>query len=449
MAILLLATLLPMETSSVVSQQNASKKVGIWSESRSFSDDGLGPVPSKWKGTCQTGQEFKSNLCNRKIIGARWYDGHLKPKDLEDALMTLPSRLMPRLLLGRFVFCYNPAPMTTISPIFYTSKVVKYAKEAGAKGIILATYAFDMLDAFEICGSMPCVLVDFDVATGLYYALVQNTELVVKVTPALTWVLGNGVLAPKISTFSSRGPSPLFPKFLKPDVAAPGSNILAAVKYSYTFKSGTSMACPHVSGVAALLKALHPDWSPAIIKSAIVTIASNDRFGLPILADGLPQRPVDPFDYGGGFIDLNRAVDPGLAYDVDQKDYIPFHDCFLAGNSSCESESRNLNIPSIAILNLKEPTTVLRTVTNVGQADAIYKAVVQSPPGMQILVEPSILKFSAGMNKQSFKVTFTTTHKVQGNYLFVSLAWHDGGAHYVKTPIAVRPVLSNNYYSDV
>ncbi|BAS87683.1 Os04g0127600, partial [Oryza sativa Japonica Group] len=234
-----------------------------------------------------------------------------------------------------------------------------------------------------------------------------------------------------------------------PDVAAPRSNILAAVKDPYTFKSGTSMACPHVSGVAALLKALHPDWSPAIIKSAIVTTASNDRFGLPILADGLPQKPVDPFDYGGGFIDLNRAVDPGLAYDVDPKDYIPFHDCFLAGNSSCESESRNLNIPSIAILNLKEPTTVLRTVTNVGQADAIYKAVVQSPPGMQILVEPSILKFSAGMNKQSFKVTFTTTHKVQGNYLFGSLAWHDGGAHYVKIPIAVRPVLSNNYYSDV
>ncbi|EEE60420.1 hypothetical protein OsJ_13615 [Oryza sativa Japonica Group] len=367
----------------------------------------------------------------------------------KDALMTLPSRLINATLAsGKIVFCYNPAPMTTISPIFYTSKVVKYAKEAGAKGIILATYAFDMLDAFEICGSMPCVLVDFDVATGLYYALVQNTELVVKVTPDLTW-LGNGVLAPKISTFSSRGPSPLFQKFLKPDVAAPRSNILAAVKDPYTFKSGTSMACPHVSGVAALLKALHPDWSPAIIKSAIVTTASNDRFGLPILADGLPQKPVDPFDYGGGFIDLNRAVDPGLAYDVDPKDYIPFHDCFLAGNSSCESESRNLNIPSIAILNLKEPTTVLRTVTNVGQADAIYKAVVQSPPGMQILVEPSILKFSAGMNKQSFKVTFTTTHKVQGNYLFGSLAWHDGGAHYVKIPIAVRPVLSNNYYSDV
>ena len=177
--------------------------------------------------------------------------------------------------------------------------------------------------------------------------------------------------------------------------------------------------------------------------------ASNDRFGFPILADGLPKKTADPFDYGGGFIDPNRAADPGLAYDVDPKDYTPFYDCFLAGNSSCEFESRNLNLPSIAIPNLKEPTTVLKTVTNIGQADAVYKAVVQFPPGVQISVEPSILKFSAGKNKQSFKVTFTTTHKIQGSYLFGSLAWHDGGAHYVKIPLAVRPVLSNSYYSDV
>uniref|UniRef100_A0A0E0DA92 Subtilisin-like protease fibronectin type-III domain-containing protein n=1 Tax=Oryza meridionalis TaxID=40149 RepID=A0A0E0DA92_9ORYZ len=337
--------------------------------------------------------------------------------------------------------------MGTILPSVYLSSL-KDAKDAGAKGFILATYALDGLDAIQDCGTMPCVLVDFDVATRILYALNRSTELVVKVTPALTW-LGNGVLAPKISTFSSRGPSPLFPQFLKPDVAAPGSNILAAVKDSYEFMSGTSMACPHVSGVAALLKALHPDWSPAIIKSAIVTTASNDQFSFPILADGLPQKTADPFDYGGGFIDPNRAVDPGLAYDVDPKDYTPFHDCFLAGNSSCESESRNLNLPSIAIPNLKEPTTVLRTVTNIGQADVVYKAVVQSPPGVQISVEPSVLKFSEGKNKQSFKVTFTTTHKVQGSYLFGSLAWHDGGAHYVKIPLAVRPVLSNSYYSDV
>lgn len=258
--------------------------------------------------------------------------------------------------------------------------------------------------------------------------------------PARTWI-GGEVLAPKISTFSSRGPSPLWPEFLKPDIAAPGSDILAAVQDSYKFMSGTSMACPHVSGVAALLKAVHPEWSPAIIKSAVVTTASNEKYGLPILANGLPQKIADPFDYGGGFIDPNRAIDPGLAYDVDSKDYIALH-CDYA-NSSCDY--KYLNLPSIAIPNLKEPIIVLRTVTNVGQADVVYKAVVQSPPGVKISVEPSVLQFNQGKKKQTFKVTFSMTHKFQGGYLFGSLAWCDGGAHYVRIPIAVRPVVSDNY----
>ncbi|KAF0891579.1 hypothetical protein E2562_010571 [Oryza meyeriana var. granulata] len=590
---------------------------GIWPESESFSDEGLGPVPSKWKGTCQAGQGFRSNQCNRKIIGARWYDKHLAPKYLEgeyrsarDAnghgthvASTVAGALVPNvsfhglaagyargaaprarlavykacwglgqtscnraavlqaiddaihdgvdvlslslggpsfeyfdsfhavkngitvvfsagnegpaprtvsnaspwaisvasatidrafptvitlanstsnfvgqslfyepddkddnwyevyhssclpgspdfsnltLAAGKIVLCYSPDSVSLISPLYTMTSAMKTLKEAGAKGIIFATYAFDRLNALESCGSMPCVLVDFEVARQITRSVDENTALVVKVAAARTWI-GGEVLAPKISTFSSRGPSPLWPYFLKPDIAAPGSDILAAVRGSYKFMSGTSMACPHVSGVAALLKALHPDWSPAIIKSALVTTASNEKYGLPILADGLPQKIADPFDYGGGFIDPNRAVDPGLAYDVDLKYYDSVFACFSAGNSSCEFEFRKMNLPSIAIPYLKAPTTVLRTVTNVGQADAVYKAVVQSPPGVQILVEPSVLQFSQGKKKQSFKVTFSMTHKVQGSYLFGSLAWHDGGAHYVRIPIAVRPVVFDNY----
>uniref|UniRef100_J3LVC5 Subtilisin-like protease fibronectin type-III domain-containing protein n=1 Tax=Oryza brachyantha TaxID=4533 RepID=J3LVC5_ORYBR len=114
-------------------------------------------------------------------------------------------------------------------------------------------------------------------------------------------------------------------------------------------------------------------------------------YGLPILANGLPQKIADPFDYGGGFIDPNRAADPGLAYDVDPKDYIGLN-CEFA-NTSCEY--KYLNLPSIAVPNLKAPTTLLRTVINVAQADAVYKAVVQSPPGVHTSVEPSVLKIQA------------------------------------------------------
>jgi len=61
----------------------------------------------------------------------------------------------------------------------------------------------------------------------------------------------------------------------QPDIAAPGASILAAMRDSYKFDTGTSMAAPHVSGIVALLKSLHPDWSPAALKSAIITTGNK------------------------------------------------------------------------------------------------------------------------------------------------------------------------------
>ena len=57
----------------------------------------------------------------------------------------------------------------------------------------------------------------------------------------------------------------------QPDITAPGVAILAAVRDSYAFMSGTSMSAPGVSGILALLKSVHPNWSPAALKSAIMT----------------------------------------------------------------------------------------------------------------------------------------------------------------------------------
>jgi subtilisin family serine protease len=128
---------------------------------------------------------------------------------------------------------------------------------------------------------------------------VTSRTPVVRISRAMT-VVGSGVLSPRVAAFSSRGPSYVFPGIIKvaiefssnlphpnyrcskltfpsllefeqPDVTAPGVGILAAVGNSYKLKSGTSMSCPHVSAVVALLKSVHPDWSPAMIKSAIIT----------------------------------------------------------------------------------------------------------------------------------------------------------------------------------
>ncbi|XP_026438704.1 subtilisin-like protease SBT1.4 [Papaver somniferum] len=150
--------------------------------------------------------------------------------------------------------------------------------------------------------------------------------------------IGFSPSSPKIAAFSSRGPNAITPEILKPDIIAPGVNILAAWtgavgpsklkadtrRVKYNLLSGTSMACPHVSGIAALLKSVHPKWSPAAIKSAMMTTAytvDNSRKNITRLADGKYARW---FEIGSGHVDPNKALHPGLVYDVETEDYAQF-----------------------------------------------------------------------------------------------------------------------------
>ena len=130
-------------------------------------------------------------------------------------------------------------------------------------------------------------------------------------------------------SFSSRGPSLSDPNFVKPDVTAPGVDILGGQTPDvasglrgehYQYMSGTSQAAPMVAGVAALLKEAHPSWSPAAIKSALMTTTYVEVER----ADG---EPADAFDMGAGHIDANRAIDPGLVYDNSFAD----HAAYLCG----------------------------------------------------------------------------------------------------------------------
>ncbi|KAK1261591.1 Subtilisin-like protease [Acorus gramineus] len=281
---------------------------------------------------------------------------------------------------------------------------------------------------------------ELTVSTSRHIAKVSNTR----------YVEGTEVWAPTVAAFSSRGPSTEFPGILKPDVAAPGVNILAAKKDSYAFESGTSMACPHVSGIVALLKSLHPYWSSAAIKSALVTTANvYDKYGVPIVAEGKTRKIADPFDFGGGHVDPNRAADPGLIYDVAMADYVKFFKCKVVLLPDCASlplPAYDLNLPSIAVPDLKTSVTVWRTVTNVGPEISVYKAVIEPPPGIKMEVEPSVLTFNAKTKTQGFRVTFTSVRKVQGVYTFGSLTWYDG-LHRVRSPIAVRTVIQD-FFAD-
>ncbi|KAK9950716.1 hypothetical protein M0R45_006191 [Rubus argutus] len=132
----------------------------------------------------------------------------------------------------------------------------------------------------------------------------------------------NDVLAPYVPSYSSRGPNPAHPNILKPDIAAPGTYILAAVPPTdggilagYNLKTGTSMACPHASAVAAYVKSIHPKWSPAAIQSALITTAKPMSAKLNAEAE---------FAYGAGLINPSKAPYPGLVYDLNGQDYVNF-----------------------------------------------------------------------------------------------------------------------------
>lgn len=118
----------------------------------------------------------------------------------------------------------------------------------------------------------------------------------------------------------------------------------------------------------------------------------TDNNGVPLLADATPNKIANPFDYGAGFINPTHASGPGLIYDIDASDYQKLFNCMLGSdtNSSCIATHKSLfdlNLPSIAIPNLKSSETVSRTVTNVGQVDSVYKAFVEPPAGVDMLVK--------------------------------------------------------------
>ncbi|KAL5791053.1 hypothetical protein ACOSQ2_005941 [Xanthoceras sorbifolium] len=363
---------------------------------------------------------------------------------------------------GKVIICFQSRSQRSA-----TTAASTVLKVDGA-GLIFAEYPTKDV---HFCFSIPCVQVDFTIGTSLLTYMESNRNPVVKFSFTKTTI--GQQISPEVAFFSSRGPNSLSPSVLKPDIAAPGVNVLASwspASYpalidmaqnkvpppplNFKIESGTSMSCPHISGIVALLKAIQPTWSPAAIKSALVTTASpKDQFGQNIVAEGAPHKQADPFDYGGGHVDPNKAMDPGLVYDMGVSDYARFL-CASGYNDSaislmtstpttCLKSTKflvNLNLPSITIPELKQTLTVSRKVTNVGPVNSVYTVRVQPPAGITVRVEPSILTFNSTTKKLKFKVNFCSQLRVQGRYSFGNLFWEDD-FHVVRIPLIVRTVI--------
>src|SRR5690606_14736844 len=180
--------------------------------------------------------------------------------------------------------------------------------------------------------------------------------------------------APEMAGFSSYGPALAGGgDLLKPDITAPGVDIAAAYHGDWddpgtpTFDqiSGTSMSAPHIAGLGALMKQQFPDWSPAAIKSAMMTTARDtDDDGGPIQRAG---SDASPLDYGAGEVQPGASYNPGLVYDSGIEEWLDYLCAIeqLSGCSGEEPDASDLNYPSIAIGDLGGTQTVTRTVTDV------------------------------------------------------------------------------------
>ncbi|XP_043712706.1 CO(2)-response secreted protease-like isoform X1 [Telopea speciosissima] len=632
------------DSDSVTNGSNSSDTIiglldtGIWPESKSFQDKDMGPIPTRWKGTCMEAEDFKASNCNRKLIGARHYDDSQSPRDsnghgthtastaagssvanasyyglaegtakggstgsriavyrvcssygcsgssilagfddsIRDGVDVLslslgtssflrPDLSTDPLAIGAFhavekgiiVVCsggnegpdlstvVNVAPWiltvaaTTIDRDFESDCVLGNKKVFKGEGINFSTlqksptypliyglsakskssskdearscdpYALDgakikgkivlcdqtdgsyskreksdgvkslgglgivVVDDIErsvalTTGSFPMTAISSKDFAGILSYIKSTRNPVATILPTVS--VTKYKPAPIVAYFSSRGPSPI-QNILKPDIAAPGVNILAAwietndtseapkgqKPSKYNLISGTSMACPHVSGIAATIKSNNPTWGPSAIKSAIMTTASQtNNEKAPITTDsGLVGTP---YDFGAGEMIPSGALQPGLLYETDTEDYLLFLCNYgyklstikniasvIPDGFDCPADSStdlisNLNYPSIAISKLgqKESKKVSRRVTNVGPDEVTtYVASIVAPSGLDVKVVPDKLQFMKGNKKLSYQMIFSLASssplKVDA---FGSITWTNG-KYKVRSPFVV------------
>ncbi|KAL6567584.1 hypothetical protein OROGR_001252 [Orobanche gracilis] len=615
---------------------------GVWPESKSFSDEGFEPIPSKWKGTC----EFEGHLCNRKLIGARYFnkgyaahagklnssfsttrdiDGHgthtlstaagnsvpganlfgigngtatggsskaraaaykvcwtpiddyqcfdadiMKAVDLaiddgvnvlsvslgaqpqdyfDDALAiasfhavkkgivvvtsagnsgpdagtvsnvapwiftvgastidrvfaakvvlknghvlsgkslskSLPQTNYYPLISGAFAKAANASVTNatlcmenTLDPDLVKGKIVVclrgengrlekgfVAAQAGAAGMILCNDNSTGNAVVADPHFLPATHITYEDGLTLFAYVDNTTNPEGLITPPKAEL--NKKPAPVMAAFSSRGPNNITLEILKPDIAAPGVDILASYSEGtsptespfdhritpFNVLSGTSMSCPHVAGVVGLLKTLYPDWSPAAIKSAIMTTAGTMDNTKNQIVDA-DHNKATPFDYGSGHIRPNSAMDPGLVYNLTADDYLDFL-CGIGYNQTsltklslshydCPTNYSvlNFNYPSITVPHLSGSVTVTRKLTNVG-SPGTYALRVGQPSGFSVSVEPKQLIFEKIGDEKVFKVTINSDSGVPSGYSFGELLWSDG-KHDVRSPIVVAAAAAS------
>lgn len=375
----------------------------------------------------------------------------------------------PRAVAGKYIFCaFDYKGNITVSQQL---EEVRRTRAAGA--IISADSRQNLFpDDFD----MPFVTVNLNNGELVKKYIINADNATVSIKFQIT-ILGTKP-SPQVANFSSRGPSLRSPWILKPDILAPGVDILGAwvpnrpiatirdlgkLLTEFALKSGTSMSCPHAAGIAALLKATHREWSSAAIRSAMMTTADVLDNAYDMITDISTGAAGTPLDFGAGHINPNKAMDPGLVYDIEIQDYLNYLCAMnytsqqirvVTGTSdfTCEHGNLDLNYPSfIIILNNSNTAsfTFKRVLTNVADTRSTYTAAVKAPVGMTVTLEPATLSFAGKFSKAEFSLTvninlgnaFSPKSNFLGNFGY--LTWYEvKRKHTVRSPIVAA--FANN-----
>ncbi|KAK2359067.1 subtilisin protease SBT2.5 [Trifolium repens] len=390
-----------------------------------------------------------------------------------------PEALDPTKVFGSVVICNFSEGFlngtSTLSNIIDTAKALKF------EGFILTanpSYGDYIAEAipFAISGILISSVADSKVIMQYYESRTKRDEKGA-VTEFGAWVsTGEGRVAsfkgrsPVVSRFSSRGPDIIdanrsIADVLKPDILAPGHQIWGAwspisaklpilTGHNFALLSGTSMAAPHVVGIAALIKQHNPSWTPSMIASAITTTSSKyDNLGDPMMAEGYEPHSLHhstPFEYGAGIVNPSRAIDPGLVLSTDYVDFISFL-CSLPNidadrittvtGEPCKSpfdHPSNLNLPSVTISALKGSVYVRRTVTNVGNSTETYLGSVLAPNGTTVNLNPNWFTISP-QGTQDLDIQINVVQPME-DFRFGEIVLTGSMNHIVRITLAVVPV---------
>jgi hypothetical protein len=415
--------------------------------------------PGPWLTTVAAGTHNRSGISSTTLgNGVEYFGASLAPSAVTAPLINSTAAGLAGADPTTVNLCYaavDNGGQPVLDPVLVAGKIVVCERgvtarvnkslavaEAGGVGMILVNAANSSLNAdFHFVPTVHLQYTDKE-AVHTYAATPGATATIHKATMDYTSP------APFTASFSSRGPLKAGNgDLLKPDVIAPGQDILAAVAppgnggLDFNLYSGTSMSTPHVAGLAVLLKSLHPDWTPMMIKSALMTSAYD-------VLDGPNTHPLVIFRQGAGHVKPGSAADPGLVYNAGWNDWLAFlcgattgmtpATCSALTSMNYSTDPSDLNVASIAIGALAGSQTVTRKVTNVGSAAATYTATVSGLSGFNVVVSPASLAIRKGETKP-FTVTITRTTAALNTYTGGQLTWTDG-THAVRIPVIVQPV---------